>query len=124
MVVDNGSAPEMNALWQLVNTNLQALYPSNTAKAVVGLCHRHDGGKEAYIIIGGGSRAEIVASSGKYDYVDDALKTLLNYTMVQLYAKLQADNPAHEFQRLERGGCVSRDEEGKKEALVCDNWPD
>ena len=80
-----------------IQANLQALYPSNTTKAVVGLCHRHDGGKEAYIVRGGGSRAEIVASSGKCDYVDDALKKLLNYAMVQLYAKLQADNPTHEF---------------------------
>lgn len=80
-----------------IPANLQALYPSNTAKAVVGLCHRHDGGKETYIIRGGGSRAEIVASSGKCDYVDDALKKLSKHTMVQLYAKLQADNPAHEF---------------------------
>ena len=106
-----------------IPTNLQALYPSNTAKAVVWLCRRQNAEKEAYIIRGGGSRAEIVASSGKCHYVDDALKKLLHYTMVELYAKLQADNPAHEFLRLERGGYVSRDEEGEKEALVCDNLP-
>lgn len=97
-----------------IQANLQALYPSNTTKAVVGLCHLRDGGKEAYIVRGGGSRAEIVASSGKCDYVDDALKKTFELCYGPALRQVAGRQPdTRVLEARERRICFSRRGGGK-----------
>ncbi|KAL4727590.1 hypothetical protein ACLX1H_004273 [Fusarium chlamydosporum] len=94
----------INAMKQLIESNLQILHPrapTEAAKVLVAIYRHRDGDIEANTVnvapnntVGNNWKADIITSSGGCADIESALQMLMEDIMVEVCQNLQEDNPA------------------------------